>query len=74
MQSNRARHDADLNAESARDAARQYLNRRWKPLPIPHGQTHPTTEGWPEWDITPENVDEDFAPSRQNIGLQFGRV
>ena len=74
MQSNRARRGADLNAESARDAAHQYLERRWKPLPIPHGQKAPTAVGWPTWDITPENVDDHFASSRQNIGLQLGRA
>ena len=59
---------ATLRPNARREAARNYRQRGWKPLPIPAGMKNPTT---PEWQQQ-EFGDGKFALAG-NIGVQFGK-
>jgi Bifunctional DNA primase/polymerase, N-terminal len=56
-----------------RHAARDYLERGWKPVPIPSKMKHPTDVGWQLQEITLETVDRLFD-RWSNVGLQHGSV
>jgi hypothetical protein len=55
-------------------AAREYLKRGWRPVPIPHRSKGPTHAGWHKIRVTHENVAELFGGGRLNIGLQMGQA
>ncbi len=63
---------ADAESESL-TAARAYLERGWKLVPVPYKAKAPTKPGWQDLDITPRNVEEYFDAVRQNIGVCLGR-
>jgi hypothetical protein len=55
------------------EAAKSYLARGWKPVPIPRGTKGPNGNGWQNRKITPDNVTKLFK-NGGNIGLQMGPV
>ena len=56
----------------ALDAARDYVARKWNPIPVPHKSKGPTGNEWQKLLITEENVTEHFNSGLQNIGVQLG--
>src|SRR4029077_5953236 len=62
----------DIGKISARRAAKDYLARGWKPVPIPSKEKNPFHNGWQLEEITTKNVGEKFI-TYQNIGVQLGR-
>jgi putative DNA primase/helicase len=56
------------------EAARGFLERGWKPLPIPTGQKRPTNLNWQLREITLLNYQKEFRLWHGNIGLQHGLV
>jgi hypothetical protein len=70
----RARADNPKGSEATvLDAARRYLERGWKPIPLPFREKRPIDKDWPKLKTTPENVGRRFNNERMNIGLQLGR-
>ncbi len=51
--------------------ARAYLERGWKPIPVPRGEKGPRLAQWTEFRATDASIDDDFSPS-SNIGLLLG--
>ena len=64
----------DNNSITPLDTARQYLQRGWKPIPIPGGMKGPRSNDWQLMPVTPENVSEYFNGAAMNIGVQMGPV
>ena len=62
-----------VNRMTAREAAKEYLRRSWKTVPIPWKEKRPITRDWQLTEITQANLNEHF-PSPSNIGVQFGPV
>jgi Bifunctional DNA primase/polymerase, N-terminal len=62
-----------VNRMTAREAAKEYLRRSWKTVPIPWKEKRPITRDWQLTEITQANLNEHF-PSLSNIGVQFGPV
>jgi Bifunctional DNA primase/polymerase, N-terminal len=64
------------NKETSRQAARRYIARGWKPLPVNRGNKGPTSKGWPEWQVTnaDEYVREHFTSALPNVAIQLGKL
>ena len=54
------------------DIARDYLNRGWAPVPVPHRTKVPVVEGWPKLRVTEASLREHFNGAPQNIGVLLG--
>lgn len=55
------------------DAAREYVERGWVPIPIPRGKKSPVIDEWPQLRVTAADVDRHFAPDG-NIGVLLGEA
>jgi len=53
-------------------AAQRYLERGFRPIPIPHGAKAPTLEGWPSLRLTAADLGRYFDGTPANIGLVLG--
>jgi hypothetical protein len=62
--------DAREQHQRVVDAARDYRERGWKPIPIRFGDKSPKGTGAVDWQLT----DRGFMTWHQNIGVQFGPV
>jgi putative DNA primase/helicase len=67
------RTESNLNADPLA-AARAFLKRGWKPVPVAYRQKRPIGDGWQNREITPVNVAEYFEGEPMNIGVQLGRA
>jgi hypothetical protein len=56
-----------------RNAARDYTNRGWSVVPVPHGEKGPKLDGWQNLRIKAGEVDEYFVGT-SNIGIQLGEA
>jgi hypothetical protein len=56
------------------DAAKDYLGRGWKPVPVPPGQKGPKDTDWPSKRITVDNVETIFVDPDGNIAIQLGEA
>ena len=57
---------------SAIDAAREYLGRRYAPIPVPYRKKRPVLEGWPDLRLTEDDLASYFDGRRQNVGILTG--
>jgi hypothetical protein len=57
---------------SVLDAARQYIDAAFLPVPVPHMQKKPVIDDWPSLRLTPENLGDYFNGRPQNIGIALG--
>lgn len=55
----------------AADVARDFLQRGWKPVPVPINQKAPRNNAWQTLPITEANVEHNFDLD-DNVGLQLG--
>jgi Bifunctional DNA primase/polymerase, N-terminal len=53
-------------------AALEYIEVGWHPIPIPRRSKRPVIEGWPNLEITAESVHKYFNGAPQNIGVLLG--
>lgn len=53
------------------EAARAYVARGWRPIPIPSGTKAPSIKNWPSYKAEPWDLDRDFTGDG-NIGLLCG--
>ena len=64
--------------EGGRQAARDYIARGWKPLPVSRGNKGPTSKGWPEWQVgdNPDTyIKEHFGGLPfANVAVQLGAM
>lgn len=67
-------HLAEQRRRIVLEAARGYLERGWKPLPISTGQKRPNNLNWQLQEITLRNYQQEFRLWHGNIGVQFGAV
>jgi hypothetical protein len=56
------------------EIARKYLQRGWKPVPIPAKMKEPVDLEWQLEEITPDNVKAKFQRWHGNVGVQFGAM
>ena len=68
---NRCDGGAARDKRDAREVARDYLARGWRPVPVPFRSKKPVGDEWQRQDVTAENVDRLFH-GRQNVGVQLG--
>lgn len=61
-------------AISAREAARLYIKRGWKVLPIKHREKGCFVKGWQTLDVLEDQVDQFFSAGPQNIGVRLGEA
>ena len=54
------------------DAAIDYINRGWSPVPIPYRRRKPVLKDWPDLRITAETAPQYFNGARQNVGVILG--
>lgn len=54
------------------DAARSYLRRGWKPLPVPYRSKNPGFTGWQNFTVTETELPQHFNGKPQNIGVLLG--
>jgi hypothetical protein len=54
------------------DVAREYLERGWAVIPIPHGRKTPLIKEWPKLRITQADAANYFNGQPQNIGVILG--
>ncbi|OHB52483.1 MAG: hypothetical protein A2Y12_06355 [Planctomycetes bacterium GWF2_42_9] len=54
------------------EAARDYMQKGWMPIPIPHKSKNPGFDGWPMFKTTPEELDKHFDQEK-NIGVLLGK-
>ena len=54
------------------EAASDLLQRGWMPLPVPHREKNPGTEGWQDFTVTEAELALHFNRERQNIGVLLG--
>jgi hypothetical protein len=65
------------NKETSRQAARRYVTRGWKPLPVNCGKKGPTAKGWPEWSLGDDAItyiNKHFTAPRTNVAVQLGAM
>lgn len=58
-------------AASTLDAARDYLRRGWRIVPVPRGQKGPCIRGWPDLQLAEPDLPTYFGNS-ENIGVVLG--
>lgn len=54
------------------DVALSYLQRGWKPIPVPHRQKSPSLNGWQNFEVTEKELPQYFNGKPQNIGVRLG--
>lgn len=59
------------DSESLLDAARWYLSRGYRPIPLPHGEKSPRLRGWPDLRLCEDELPHHFNGTG-NIGLLLG--
>ena len=66
---------SETNNETVRQAARRYIGRKWKPLPVARGRKGPTRKDWPAWEVgdADEYVKEHFTGALVNVAVQLGK-
>lgn len=57
---------------SALETARQYIERGWAVVPVPHRAKGPTIEGWQRLQITADDAPRYFNGAPQNVGVLLG--
>lgn len=57
--------------KNARDAARDYLQRGWSPIPVQPKSKVPVGKGWPKIRLTEQDLPDRF-PKDANIGIILG--
>ena len=57
---------------SALDIALGYIDRGWKPVPIPYKKKGPVIEGWQTLLLNETTAHDHFNGSAQNIGIILG--
>jgi Bifunctional DNA primase/polymerase, N-terminal len=62
-----------MTKNNSLDIALDFMERGWKPVPVPYREKKPTGNGWQKQKITPANADKYFNNPRMNIGVQLGR-
>lgn len=65
------------NKETSRQAARRYIRRGWKPLPVERGNKGPTAKGWPSWRVGDDAnayINEHFTASLTEVAIQLGAM
>jgi hypothetical protein len=67
---------SDNPKETSRQAARRFIAKGWKPLPVNRGRKGPTSKGWPEWEVTnaDDYVAEHFTSALPNVAIQLGQM
>jgi hypothetical protein len=67
---------AKKTRESSTRAARRYIARGWKPLPVSRGRKGPTTKGWPEWQVgnADDYIKAHFTGVSSNVAIQLGAM
>jgi putative DNA primase/helicase len=60
------------SARALLDAARDYLARGWRPLPLPARAKAPRTRGWQHLRLTEAELAEHFGRTPGNIGVLLG--
>ena len=63
-----------MTPEALLDVALSYLNRGWRPIPVPFRKKAPIGDGWQTLVITVENAPQHFNGRAQNIGVLLGRA
>lgn len=53
------------------EAAKEYIDKGWYPIPVPQGEKGPNLKGWTNLRLNEENVPEYFSKD-QNIGIILG--
>lgn len=61
----------ETGSPSVRDAVAEYIQRGWRPVPIPPRAKRPMLKGWPELRLCDEEVAKYFKPD-DNVGLILG--
>lgn len=61
-----------LSPSSIRDAAKDYIQRGWCPIPIPYKQKGPRLDKWQELRLNLDNLPRYFTGEPQNIGIILG--
>ena len=56
----------------ALDAALDYFDRGWQPIPVPYRGKYPPRDGWQEERRTRSDVERDFDIGRTNVGVLLG--
>ena len=56
------------------DAARDYVARGWKPLPVKRGNKGCVEKGWPTLEVTTDNMREYFNRWTPAVCVQLGRA
>lgn len=64
---------SDAPGSTLMQAAQQYLQRGWSPIPIPPKSKRPIIKGWPALQLRRDELEEHFG-SEGNIGLALGHV
>lgn len=59
-------------ADSILDIALNYIERPWKPIPIPYREKFPVIDDWGNLEITAANANQYFNGAQQNIGVLLG--
>src|SRR5262245_22068841 len=57
---------------NSHEAARQYLTRGWRPVPVPRGSKNPGFNDWQHFSCTADEVSRHFSRVG-NIGLLLGK-
>lgn len=53
-------------------AARGYLARQWRPIPVPRAEKAPTRSKWQHVGVTVDDLRQYFPGGHENIGLLLG--
>ncbi len=64
--------ELQLSSPSVRDAAKNYIQKGWRPVPVPFKEKGPRLPDWQNKDITINNLHEYFKDELQNIGVILG--
>ena len=63
-----------MSAASISDAARNYVEGGFLPVPVPYRTKRPVTEGWPGLRLTVADLPRYFNGHPQNIGVLLGHL